>query len=122
MRRIGWIAGAAFLMFVFLLFTQRAVLFQEGNPLFMGWAVVRLEVSDLEIVKVSDKPPRYLSPVDVEVDPFIKMMEQQGWKFADQMGGGIVFEKKGETFIATKRKWTRRYNVITHPEGILPEN
>ncbi|MEW9674278.1 hypothetical protein [Ammoniphilus sp. 3BR4] len=39
------------------------------------------------------------------------MMNNNGWKFKDQMGAGFIFEKNGTEVIATTEMWTRKYVI-----------
>ncbi len=115
MKKRSWVLSVL-LFLLMVVITQRTVLFQEGNPLAIGWGVAQLAVGDAEIVQISEEPVKYLMDADTNAEPFIKMMRKKGWHFEERMGGGLVFKKQGEAFLATQRMWTRQYIVVSYSD------
>ncbi len=91
---------------------NKDVIFQEGNPVKMVIAIGKLHISDEKIVLISERPKKYIVRNKDGFQPFIEMMEDQGWEYSDQMGAGLIFEKKGIKHTATSRMYTRYYRVI----------
>jgi hypothetical protein len=44
--------------------------------------------------------------------PFIELKEKEGWKYVDQLGAGLVFEKNGIKHVFVGRMFTRFYRVV----------
>jgi hypothetical protein len=46
--------------------------------------------------------------------PFIEFMDNKGWKYVEQMGAGLLFEKEGDNHTSVSRMFTRYYRVISY--------
>jgi len=93
---------------------ERDVVFQEGNPVPLAFGILKLNITDQSIVKISASPDKYIIRSRDGDAPYIKFMEENGWKFVDQLGAGLVFEKNGEKHISVSRMFTRFYKVIMY--------
>ncbi|MED4402123.1 hypothetical protein [Metabacillus fastidiosus] len=64
-------------------------------------SILNLEISNSEYAQVfeNDKITSYIAKNrgDFEYDVVKKFMENKEWKFKEQMGSGLIFEKKDET-------------------------
>ncbi|MGG3806139.1 hypothetical protein [Metabacillus fastidiosus] len=64
-------------------------------------SILNLEISNSEYTQVfeNDKITSYIAKNkgDSEYDVVKKFMENKEWKFKEQMGSGLIFEKRDET-------------------------
>ncbi|MED0936643.1 hypothetical protein COE20_01300 [Bacillus cereus] len=97
------------------IFQKRDVIFQEGNPIPFALAMSKMVIQNKEIVEVSsidDQSPYLVKRGKME--PFIKMMEQDGWSFVDRdiMANSITFEKGDQMKSVSYKYFTRYYTLI----------
>lgn len=103
------------LIFLFLAFgviIEKDVIFQEGNPIIMMIAISKLHITGETITKISTEPRKYLIRNKDGFEPFIELKEKEGWRFVEQLGAGLVFEKEGISHIYIGRMFTRFYRVV----------
>ncbi|MBS4537497.1 hypothetical protein GOQ27_03430 [Clostridium sp. D2Q-11] len=123
MKKIRAICIVLMIFVVIIIIMYNEVMFQEENPLKLGFAIAKLNLTKEEIVKFDDYPvKRYVvkfnddrSKYDVSnksCDIFIEQKESQGWKFIELMGSGLMFERDGVKRTAGIRMVTRMYMVI----------
>lgn len=91
---------------------NRDVIFQEGNPIKVLIAIGKLHIFDEKIVQISEKPKKYIISSKDGFQPFIDLMEGQGWEYSEQMGAGLIFEKNGIKHSSVSRMYTKYYRVI----------
>lgn len=111
-RTLLVIAVTVITAFVTFLLIYRNVIFQEGNPIPIIKGIVKLNLTNNDVVKVSDKSERYIEKSKSGHQPFIKLMMNDGYTFNEQIGSGLIFEKGGSMVIATIKMYTRYYEVI----------
>ncbi|WP_202080423.1 zf-HC2 domain-containing protein [Caldalkalibacillus salinus] len=95
------------------------VIFQEGNPVPVVKGIVELHATDAAYAQISDGPRRYISiykPSENHYDVIKSYLAQDGWRYKEQMGSGLVFEKDGETKVVETRLFTKHYYIWTLPE------
>ncbi len=94
---------------------KKDVIFQEGNPAPIALAVSKMILQNKEIVKIknNDEPELYLVKQG-ELEPFIKMMEKDGWKYIDrnETANQLLFEKGNESLGVGYKYYTRYYTII----------
>jgi hypothetical protein len=96
------------------------VLFQEGNPIKVGAAIMKLQFTDKEFVEIENG--KYISSFEGNEALVLKEeMKRDGWKFVEQFGSGYLFEKGEETLTVSTRMFTRNYYVWTVPEQATKE-
>lgn len=93
---------------------ERDAVFQEGNPIPVVVGILRISLPGESMVKISADPEKYIVKVKGGYAPYINFMETKGWKYIEQMGAGLVFEKNGQKHISVSRKLTRFYMIIKH--------
>ncbi|MFB6730389.1 hypothetical protein ACMZ5A_19890 [Bacillus mobilis] len=97
------------------IFYKRDVIFQEGNPIPFALAMSKMVIQNKEMVEVSsidDQSPYLVKRGKME--PFIEMMEQDGWSFVDidVIANSITFEKGDQTKSVSYKYFTRYYTLI----------
>ncbi|NWK70315.1 hypothetical protein HWX41_14835 [Bacillus paramycoides] len=97
------------------IFQKKDVIFQEGNPIPFALAMSKMAIQDKEMVEV--EPIDDQSPYLVKrgkMEPFIDMMEQDGWSFVDRdiMANLLTFEKGDQTKSVAYKYFTRYYTLI----------
>jgi hypothetical protein len=104
--------------FVFLsliaifVFQKKDVIFQEGNPIPYAFAISKMIVQDKGIVQVW-KDEQYLVKRG-EMEPAVKMMEKEGWKYEgrDKVANALLFKKGSEEKRVRYEYYTRYYTLI----------
>lgn len=91
---------------------EKDVIFQEGNPARMFVAISKLHFSGEKIVQISSIPDKYIVRNNDGYQPFIELKEKQGWKYVEQIGAGLIFEKNGIKHTCVSRMFTKYYRVI----------
>jgi hypothetical protein len=108
---------ATFLMLGIVVGALGNVLFQEGNPLAVASAIVKLEVTNSEYEKISGSNQKYIASFEGNGARELKLyMKEKGWKFKEQFGSGYMFQKDDRTITVGTRKFTKRYYVWLIPE------
>lgn len=115
MKRVTAIALIA-ISVVILLFSEFNLLYkQEGPPLPVISAAARLLLSNSNIEIVSASPEKYLVRTTDGIDPVLSLMESRGWRYHEQIGAGIVFEKNGELTTLNSRRYSKYFMIISVP-------
>jgi len=111
------IVGMLCLITIFVV-QKKEVIFQEGNPIPMGVAITNLVLQDGEIAKVKGSEEvrgvyGYLVKRG-EMEPYIKMMEKEGWRFVqrDEISNALEFEKGNTSKRVSYQYYTRWYTII----------
>jgi len=113
------------LIFTFLtifIIQKREAIFQEGNPIPFGIAASKMILQNKEVVKITRKD-EYFGESNLylvkqgEMDPFIKMMEKNGWEFTnrDMIQNRLDFERENQSIGLGYRYYTRYYTIIESP-------
>ena len=97
------------ILVVALIFYLMPVILQEGNPLPVIAAVIKVETGSSEIVPISST--KYLQKAGPS-EPLVRLMESKGLRFIEQLGAGYFFTYNGETFLVSSRMLTTRYMVF----------
>lgn len=95
------------------------VLFQEGNPIPVISSIIKLEFTNAEYVEFATTPNRYISEVKSGPDRHSvvkEYMQDNGWKFKEQMGSGLVFINGDEQRTISTRQYTKNYFIWSIPE------
>lgn len=97
-------------LFIFMLFFGTA-LFQERNSLPVFSAVLRLELSGIEIAPISSNSNLLIQKVGEGEAPLTEYLSENGWEFIDRLGSAIFYEKDGATLTVSSRMFSRRYII-----------
>jgi hypothetical protein len=84
------------------------VIIQEGNPIPVLFAIIKLELNLSEIATVS--PTKYLQKTG-SPEPLNMLLASKGWHFVDQLGAGHFYSRNGEKLFVMGRMFTSRYIV-----------
>jgi poly-gamma-glutamate capsule biosynthesis protein CapA/YwtB (metallophosphatase superfamily) len=88
---------------------------QEGNPLPLVSAALRLTFNNNNIEPISTDPEVYLAKTSLGSQSIISLMKSRGWHYQEQMGAGFLFANHGETAVVTSRQYSRYYQIYTMP-------
>ena len=102
---------AGCLVIVILLFKGPAI-FQEGNPLKVALAVARLELTEVRVVKFSERPEKYIFRAGYGERELSDYLEKDGWELKDRQGAGVFYERGGEVLSGRLRMFSRRYSTF----------
>jgi hypothetical protein len=86
------------------------IIFQEGNPLPLLNAIIKLEFADEYITRLTGEGCRLLQQSGPE-NELTRYLAGYDWVLADQMGSHLCYERNGQTLTAEARMFTRRYVV-----------
>jgi hypothetical protein len=103
------IFGAIILLASIYLVIFGRALNQQENHLAIALALPKVILSS-EAVRIDDKT--YLAK---DTPSFIKVMEQQGFIYVEQMGSGYFFKKNGDNYISVSRMYSSHFMVFTIP-------
>ena len=111
-----------FTLLTIFIFQKREAIFQEGNPIPFAIAASKMILQNKEVVKITRKD-QYLGESNLylvkqgEMDPFIKMMEKNGWEFTnrDMIQNRLDFERENQSIGLGYRYYTRYYTIIESP-------
>jgi hypothetical protein len=94
------------LFLCFIVFRFGSALTQEGNPIPYLVAILRY-ISEFE-----GKYPLGMA---------IESMETKGWKFTEQLGSGLIFEKGKKTITIETRQYSEHYFIWDIPKEIVKQ-
>ena len=77
-----------------------------SNPFIIIKGVLRLEINDTQIEKISDNPLILIGKQSTDI---INYMSNLGYIFETQEGSGYFFNKDNETIILTSEQFTKKY-------------
>lgn len=107
-----------FVIIVGFIFTRFIPLYnQEGNPLPIASAAIKLAVNNSAIETISTQPEEYLVRTTDGIAPVVSLMESRGWRYKEQMGSGILFVNNGELLTLESRMYSRYYMILSSPEA-----
>ncbi len=87
---------------------SQPVIVQEGNPLPVFIAILKLELNYTDVAPVSST--KYMQKAGSH-EPFNKRLALQGWQFVEQMGAGLFYSRSGEQLFVMTRMLTTRYYI-----------
>ena len=96
------------LVFLFALIFNLGAIFQEGNPLPVLWAIIKLEFTDSNIVAFTENK---LIQKDGPEAPLTNYLAEHGWTFKDRLGSLIVYTRGTDELYVKSRRLTTFYNV-----------
>ena len=112
-----------FLFFGFIGFRFGSALTQEGNPVpyLIGISKYELSNNGYEEVLETTNEIRYISEFEEKYPLGMakEFMKNKGWKFKEQMGSGLVFEKDKETITIATRQYSKHYFIWDIPKDKL---
>lgn len=107
-----FIAGLSVLLIGLFFYTFRPVIFQEGNPTPLIIGIVKLNLTDQKIVKLNMAGEKYLTKSSIGKKILIDKLNDQGYKFIEQMGSGYFFrDDEFNGLIATHKYYSRFFSL-----------
>lgn len=104
------ILGIVILLFCFYC----PVIFQEGNPLPLFKAIIRLNISQQNIVKLDSDSEKYLTKNKNGQEILANKLEENNYRFIEQLGSGYLFRNDNlDILVATKKQYSRFYFIWT---------
>lgn len=105
------IVFAVVVLLVTFLILFGEILIQEGNPVPVICAVIKLELTGAEIVPVTQDQMKLMQKTGPE-GPLTEYLAARGWVFKDRLGAGIFYARNGDDLFAEARMLTRRYVIF----------
>ena len=99
---------AAILLLLDISVLSQPGIVQEGNPLPVFLAILKLELNYTEVALVSRT--KYVQKAGSH-EPFNRRLASQGWQFDEQMGAGLFYSRSGEQLFVMTRMLTTRYYI-----------
>jgi len=106
--RLRNILVVAFSLLIVATILWHETIFQEGNPLLIASAIIRLELGNDQLVHLSD---RKLIQKSGEVEILNSYLSEKGWVFSDRLGSGLFYQKDADLLFVHSRMYTRFYIV-----------
>lgn len=100
------------LVFIFLglfIFLYSSVIFQEGNPWPQIKGVIKLSLTDKEIIPVSAN--KYITKSDDGAEVINRYLENKGYNFIEQMGSGYLYQSADQLISVVRRQYSRFYLI-----------
>lgn len=106
------IVAVIIIILILGIYEYKDVLSQEGNFVYVSYAVIKLNITWNDLVLIPKSHNKYIIKSKLGYEPFIKYKEKQGWKFVEQMGSSLIFDKDGTKATASSNMFTKKYIVI----------
>ncbi|MGE7635624.1 hypothetical protein ACQKMZ_26060 [Bacillus paramycoides] len=108
-----------FTLLAIFVIEKRRVIFQAGNPIPLAIGMSKMIFQGKEIVEIEQSEDRY-SDVSLylvkrgKMEPFIKMLEKDGWTFVEQLEyqNALIFKKGNQAQSISYRYYTRYYTIL----------
>lgn len=108
------ITGIIILSFYF----YSPIIFQEGNPVPLFKAIIKLNASSQDIIKLGLGDEKYLTKSKNGEEILINKLKENNYRFIEQMGSGYLFRNNNlDILTATKKQYSRFYSVWTIGES-----
>ena len=99
-------------------FSNRAVIFQRGNPI--PYLIAAVQISeDRPYVAVDEEKGIYISKRGECPELFAHIEEKLDVQFAEQAGSGYIFTDGTDHYVVSSEIYWGRYTVWTLPAGII---
>ena len=113
-RKLKIIIFSIITIIIFIFSFYSPVVFQEGNPLSLFKAIIKLNTSSLDIVKLDWDRERYLTKSRNSQDILENKLKEQGYYFVEQLGSGYLFKNNNsDALIITRKQYSRFYHIWT---------
>ncbi|CEG28816.1 hypothetical protein [Bacillus sp. B-jedd] len=97
----------------------RGALAQEENPMRHLLAIMKVDFTTSQYEKVSKDEFGNIYISNSSHRPLKDYMRQHGWKFTEQYGSGLEFEKDGNKTVVVLRHYSGFYNLWHVPFEVL---
>lgn len=113
-RKLKIIIFSIITIIIFIFSFYSPVIFQEGNPLPLFKAIIKLNISSLDIVKLDFNGDKYLTKSRNSQDILENKLKNQGYYFVEQLGSGYLFKNNNsDALIITRKQYSRFYHIWT---------
>lgn len=106
------------ILFILFFSLYSKVIFQEGNPFPLFKAIVKLNITSQDIIKLDLNKEKYLSK-NKNGQYFLEdKLKESNYHFIEQMGSGYLFRNDNfDILIVTRRQYSRFYSIWTIGES-----
>lgn len=88
------------------------VIFQEGNPFPMFKAIIKLNISQQDIVKLESHAGTYLTKSKNGQEALVNKLKESNYRLIEQLGSGYLFRNDNlDILIVTKKQYSRLYSI-----------
>jgi hypothetical protein len=101
-------ASIIILVMLAVLIINQPVVFQEGNPLPVISAIIKIEFGASDIIQVSST--KYMQKAGPP-EPLNRLLAANGWRFVEQLGAGYFYTHNSEILFVMGRMLTSRYFI-----------
>lgn len=101
-------ASIIILVMLAVLIINQPVVFQEGNPLPVISAIIKIEFGASDITQVSST--KYLQKAGPP-EPLNRLLAANGWRFVEQLGAGYFYSRGVDQLFVMTRMLTSRYFI-----------
>ncbi len=108
MRTKHFLLIAAILVLLGISILAWPVLLQEGNPVPVFIAILKVELNIAELEPISNT--EYLQKSG-SYEPFNRMLASHDWQFVEQFGAGHLYVRNGAKLFVMSRMYTSRYFI-----------
>jgi len=113
-RKLKIIIFSIITIIIFIFSFYSPVVFQEGNPLSLFKAIIKLNTSPSDIIKLDQKGEVYLTKSRNSQDILENKLKEQGYYFVEQLGSGYLFKNNNsDALIITRKQYSRFYHIWT---------
>lgn len=104
---IGFVLGALIYSY------SSATIFQEGNPLPQIKGIAQLIFGKSDMVKLSSSDNKYITRNKNGQNAIDSYLSNKGYHFTEQMGSGYFYTSSNDSFVVTRRQYSRFYAIWT---------
>ncbi len=102
------------LAIIFIFLTYSHIIFQEGNPFPFFKAMIKLNTSSSECVKIDIDNEKYLTKRSDGLEIIENKLSNEDYHFIQQLGSGYVFRNENfDILIVSRRLYSRFYYIWT---------
>lgn len=104
-------------LLIAILLLYRKPLFQEGNPLPVLSGIIKLNLTNKNIVQITEDGSEYITKSKNGVDSITQFMKEKDYILSDQMGSFYIFEKEDKsTILVAHRCYSTFYGLWYFPK------
>lgn len=88
------------------------VIFQEGNPIPLFKAIIKLNITSQDIIKLDLNEKKYLTKSKNDQEVLKNNLEHDNYRFIEQLGSGYLFRNNNfDILIVTRKQYSRFYSI-----------
>lgn len=110
MKKFILIFTTAIIFLSFVIFINKDVIFQEGNPLPIFKGILQLN-DTTTFVKIKENPTTFITMTNNYDELFSYVKNNSNVDYKEQMGAGYIFRGKNKTVVLTSHQFTKHYQI-----------